>query len=193
MGDRGRGYKRVMIRTLGALAAAIAVLGSQLPAAAQPVPGTELRGIISSSISTKNAYPGEDVLARHVYSSDGSVRDAEMVGTVTSVQRAGQGRPAQISLRFRYLNVNGRTYPIDGVVTAMSANTKSNALKEVGGTVGGMLVGSAIFRTLFAVAGGGILGAIGGFLIAKNNRQNMEIPAGSAIDVHVISARRQAT
>ncbi len=171
---------------------ALAVALTQSVALAQPAPGTELRGTITTSLNTANAYVGEDVLVNNVATADGSIEGAMMRGTVTDVVRAGQGRAAQIRMHFDYLTLaNGRTYPINGVVVSAKAQTKSNAAKEVGGSVVGMLVGNALFKTLFAASGGGIIGAIGGFLVAKNNRQNMVVPAGSVVAVRVATPRRQ--
>ena len=72
-------------------------------------------------------------------------------------------------------------------------NTKSNALKEAGGALAGMLVGNAIGKTLFHTGAGGAVGAIGGFAVAKNNRSNVVVPAGSNVVVQIVSARRQAS
>jgi uncharacterized membrane protein len=76
-------------------------------------------------------------------------------------------------------------------VTQLQAQTKNNGLKEAGGALAGMLVGNAITKTIFGIAGGGLVGAVGGFLIAKNNRENMTIPANSTVTVRVAGARRQ--
>jgi len=117
-----------------------------------------------------------------------------MYGTITHVVRAGQGRSAQIQMTFNRLRLaNGTTYAINGVVTGMQANTKSNAVKEAGGAVAGMLVGNMLLKTIFHASGGGLLGAAGGYLIAKNNRENMTIPAGSVVRVELRSVRRQAS
>jgi hypothetical protein len=116
-----------------------------------------------------------------------------MYGTVTKVVKAGQGRPAQLQMTFTRMRLrDGSTYAIDGVVTGMQANTKNNALKEAGGAVAGMLIGNMIGKAIFHASGGGFLGAIGGFLVAKNNRQNLSVPAGSTVRVSLRSVRRQA-
>ena len=163
------------------------------PALAQPAPGTELRGTITSEVNTKTAYVGQDVMVNNVATSSGSIQGATMRGTVTSVQRAGQGRPAKIQLHFNYLALRGgKTYPINGAVTSVHEQTKSNALKEAGGALAGMLVGNAIFKTLFAASGGGIVGAAGGYLVAHNNRQDMTIPSGSIVVVQLGTVHRQA-
>jgi hypothetical protein len=73
----------------------------------------------------------------------------------------------------------------------MKSTTKNNALKEVGGALGGMIVGNVLGKAV-GINGGGLAGAAGGFLLAKNSKQNMSIPAGSVVTVQLQSARRQA-
>jgi hypothetical protein len=128
-----------------------------------------------------------------VASADGAIRDATLNGTVVTVTRAGQGRNAQIQIQFDSLRrADGERTPVDGVVESMQVQTKSNALKEAGGAIVGMLAGNALFQTLFGVSGGGVIGAVGGFLIAKDNRADVVIPANTAITVQLLSLRRQA-
>lgn len=183
------------MRHLLALAAlAVSVATFTGAADASPVAGTQLAGTMTQSISSNHAYVGETVTLRHVTSSAGDVSGATMYGTVTQVTPAGQGRPGQLKMHFtRLVMPNGATYAVDGVVTGMQSNTKNNALKEAGGALAGMLVGNMIGKTVFHTGIGGFLGAAGGFLIAKNNRQNVEVPSGSAVRVTLRAARRQAT
>ena len=54
-----------------------------------------------------------------------------------------------------------------------------------------MIVGNIIGKKLGTNAGG-LLGAAGGYIYAKNAKQNVTIPANSAVTVQVIRARRQA-
>jgi hypothetical protein len=119
-----------------------------------------------------------------------------MYGTVTRVVRAGQGKTAQLLMTFHRLVLpSGATYAVNGTVTGMQSQTKSNALKEVGGAVAGMIVGNIIGKTIFHASNGigGFLGAAGGYLVAKNNRENMTVPSGSAVRVTLRTARRQAS
>ncbi len=165
-----------------------AMLLLQGPAFAQPSTGQQLRGFIRNSVDSKSAYVGQTVYVDNVASSDGSVQNATLRGRVSAVQHAGQGTPGKIQLHFSSLVLhNGRSYYVDGQVSQMNANTKSNALKEAGGAVAGMLVGNAIFKTLFHSSLGGAVGAAGGFLVAKNNKENMTVPAGSVISVYLAS------
>ncbi len=183
------------MRQLLALAAlAVSMVSFTGIADAQVAAGTDLAGVITQSISSNHAYAGEPVTLRNVSSESGGVRGATLYGTVTSAVPAGQGRPGKVQMHFtRLVLPSGATYAVDGVVSGMQANTKSNALKEVGGAVGGMLLGNIIGKTIFHTGIGGLLGAAGGFLIAKNNRQNVVVPAGTAVRVTVRSARRQAS
>lgn len=163
------------------------------PASAAPYAGMQLAGTLTTGVDTANAYVGQPVIANHVFSENNAVTSGRLYGTVTSVQRAGQGRPARLGITFTKLVLaDGSTYAVDGVVTGMQAQTKNNALKEAGGAVGGMLVGNMLAKTIFHAAGGGIIGAVGGFLIAKNNRANMVVAAGTPVRVTLRSVRRQA-
>ena len=89
------------------------------------------------------------------------------------------------------MNGNGARYSIDSRVTNVNVQTKSNAGKEAGGALAGMLVGNAIGKVLFGGSAGGAIGAAGGFLLAKNNRQNVDVPAGSYIQVELLSVSRR--
>jgi hypothetical protein len=181
-----------MRNILAALAAVSIIPGTGTAALARVAAGTVLTGTLTTSLDTKNAYVGEDVYADDVSSSDGSMQGASMSGQVDEVQTAGQGQAAKIKLRFNWLRLpNGDAVAIDGVVTQLQAETKNNALKEAGGALAGMLVGNAVTKTIFGIAGGGLVGAVGGFLIAKNNHENMVIPSNSQVTVRVASVRRQ--
>lgn len=164
-------------------------------ASAAPYAGAQYAGVITTSVNSANAVAGQSVTLTNVTSEDGSVKGARMYGRVTRVVRAGQGRPAQVQMTFTKLVLaNGTSYAIDGVVTGMQAQTKSNALKEIGGAVAGMIVGNIIGKTIFHAGNGmgGFLGAAGGYLIARNNKENLTVPQGSAVRVTLRSVRRQA-
>jgi hypothetical protein len=164
-------------------------------ASAAPYAGAQYAGVMTKSIDSASAYVGEPVTLSRVTSEDGSVSGATMYGTVTRVVKAGQGRPASLQMTYsRLVLPNGTTYAIDGVVTGMQAQTKNNALKEVGGAVAGMIVGNIIGKGIFHMSGGvpGFLGAAGGYLIAKNNRENVTVPSGSTVRVTLRTVRQQA-
>lgn len=161
--------------------------------AAAPAAGQQYAGIMSRTVDAKSAYVGQPITLTHVTSQDGTIAGATMYGTVTSVVHPSQGKAAQIQMTFTKLVTPSATYAVDGVVSGMTAQTKSNALKEAGGAVAGMLVGNMIGKTIFHASGGGFLGAIGGYLVAKNNRADMTVPAGTTVRVSLRAARRQST
>jgi hypothetical protein len=176
-------------------AAVASVLLLAQVASAAPYAGAQYAGTITTSVDSGSAYVGQPVTLTRVTSEDGSVTGAKMYGTVTRVVKAGQGRPASLQMTFNRLVLpNGTTYAVDGVVTGMQSQTKNNALKEIGGAVAGMIVGNIIGKSIFHMSGGmpGFLGAAGGYLIAKNNRQNVTVPSGSAVRVTLRTVRQQA-
>lgn len=156
--------------------------------------GSLLNGTMDQNLSSNHAYVGQTVTLSNVTSDDGSgtVTHGKLYGSVTSVQAAGQGRPGKIAFTFtRLVTGNGTTYSVDSTVTKANVQTKSNALKEAGGAVAGMLVGNMLSKTIFRSSVGGFLGAAGGFLIAKNSQQNVNVPSGSIIQVRLNAVTRR--
>jgi hypothetical protein len=182
------------IRIAGAVLAGIMMVTMTVAQAALGS-GSLLNGTIDQNLSSNHAYVGETVTLSNVTSDDGSgsVIRGRLYGQVTEVQPAGQGTPGKLRMHFTRLVTPHGTYNVDTRVNGVQAQTKSNAGKEAGGALAGMLVGNAIGKTLFHLGGFGILGAAGGFLLAKNNRQNVNITAGTVVQVQVLSvSRRQA-
>jgi hypothetical protein len=153
-----------------------------------------LTGTLDTPLDSRHSAVGDNVVLTDVVSADGSIRRATLSGTVTAVTRAGQGHNAQIDITFDLLQLrDGTAYHVTGVVQSMQVTTKSNALKELGGALAGMLIGNAVVKTALGVSGGGIAGAVGGYFIAKDNRADVVIPDHSAISVRLLDARRQAS
>lgn len=182
-----------MRHLIGAAAIAASVILTTPFAGAAPYAGAQYAGTVTTTVNSKTAYVGQPVTLTNVSSQSGDVTGATMYGTVTRVVRAGQGRPAELQMSFSRLRLrSGTTYAVNGVVTGMQSNTQNNTLKEVGGAVAGMVVGNMLMKTIFHASGGGFLGAAGGYLIARNNRSDMTVPAGSAVRVTLRTVRRQA-
>lgn len=179
---------------LAAIALATAVAFTAVGASAQVGVGMTLHGTMTQTLDSKSAQVGQTVTLSNVSSSGGSITGATMYGHVTSVQRAGQGRPGKITIAFDRLNTaNGNSYAVQGQVTNLQVQTKSNALKEAGGAVAGMLVGNYLGKVI-GVNWGGLVGATGGFFLAKNNRENVTVPQGTVVSVRLTEVtRRQAS
>jgi hypothetical protein len=181
-----------MIRKLPILLAAAALAVVPLAAVAQITPGTDLSGTIDQSIDSKSAVMGQQFTMSNVHSLDNNVNGATIYGHVCGVQAASQGRSAQLQLCTDKLRTrSGNSYVLDGRIVGAQVVTKSNATNEVAGAVGGMIVGNILGKRLGTNAGG-LLGAAGGYLYAKNAKQNVTIPANTTVTVQVLRARRQA-
>ena len=175
----------------GSLLALIAA--TAIAAQAALTAGSLLNGKINQDLSSNHAYVGERVTLSNVTSVDGSgsVTGGTLYGHVAAVQSAGQGRPGKIELKFDRLVTARATYSVDTTVTQTQTETKNNAVKEAGGALAGMLVGNMIGKTIFQTGVGGVLGAAGGFMLAKNNRENVNIPHGTTVQVRVNAVTRR--
>ncbi len=155
-------------------------------------PGTVLVGSIDQSLDSKNVQVGQRFTMSDVHTQDNNIHGGVIYGHVSDVQRASQGRTAKIELAFDKLRTrSGGSYALSGRATDVQANTKSNTLKEVGGAVAGMIVGNIVGK-MVGTNVGGLLGAGGGYLYAKNSKENVSIPQHSSVSVQVTSAHRQA-
>jgi hypothetical protein len=182
-----------MIRKLATVFAAAAVAFVPLAASAAVSPGTELVGTIDQGVSSKDAVVGQRVTISNVHSQDNKITGAIIYGHVDDVQSAGQGRPGKVSIAYDTLKTRaGNTYQLAGRTTAITENTKSNVVNEAGGAVAGMIVGNILGKKL-GTNMGGLLGAAGGYIYAKNAKQNVTVPANSVVTVQVVSARPQAS
>ncbi|MDP9106640.1 MAG: hypothetical protein M3N49_12000 [Candidatus Eremiobacteraeota bacterium] len=182
-----------MIRKLALALTAAAVAFIPLAASAAITAGTELVGTIDQNVSSKDAVVGQRITISNVHSQDNNVTGAIIYGHVDDVQAAGQGRPGKVSIAYDTLKTRaGNTYALTGRTTGVTENTKSNAVNEAGGAVAGMIVGNIIGKKLGTNLGG-LLGAAGGYVYAKNAKQNVTIPQNSVVTVQVVSARSQAT
>ncbi len=182
-----------MIRKLALAITAAAVAFIPLAASAAVTAGTELIGTIDQNVSSKDAVAGQRITISNVHSQDNNITGAIIYGHVDDVQSAGQGRPGKVSIAFDTLKTrSGNTYALTGRTTGITENTKSNAVNEAGGAVAGMIVGNILGKKL-GTNMGGLLGAAGGYVYAKNAKQNVTIPQNSVVTVQVVSARSQAT
>lgn len=180
---------------LSILGFAAAVMAGSIATASAQVAGSDLNGTIMQSLSSNSAVVGQSVVLRQVVSADGSrrVNGATLYGTVTEVTKANQGRPGSIGMYFsRLVLPNGQQFAVSARPTAMQTKTKSNAGKEAAGALLGMFAGNMIGKTIFHTNIGGAAGAAGGFLLAKNNRQDITVPQYSVVTVHLASVRRQS-
>ncbi len=149
------------------------------------IPGTILSGQLQDSISSHTAQVGDWFVLTDVRSANGHLAGARIRGHIASVIRAGQGRNAQIRLAYDTLiSASGHRYRIYAQTVQLNVQTKNNALKEAGGALAGMLAGNYLGKVMGTNIGGSI-GLAGGFLAAKNNRADVDVPANSTVELRV--------
>jgi len=168
------------------MAAVLTVVALAHAASAQINPGTKMTGTLDRSLNSKDTQVGQTFLLTNSHTSNYDISGATIYGHVAHVQRAGQGTPGKIELEVDKINTkSGGIYKVSGAVSDVEVNTKSNAGKEALAAAGGALVGGLL--------GGGVwaaIGASGGFLVAKNSRQNVTVPEGSLVTVHISSSTK---
>lgn len=189
---------------MSAVVALAAFLASSLAAPAASnitmYSGAELHGRMRSSLDTGSAYVGQrftmDVVPPYP-SGNPAFAGAIMVGEVTHVVHAGQGTKPELSTQIDYIRFSDGT--IADVAGGMTSSTHSNTLRNGGHvaltTIGGMIAGNVIGKTIFHTSGGGLVGAIGGFLVGYNKKSDYTIPAGSDVTLQItktVVIRRQA-
>jgi hypothetical protein len=189
------------LMALGLLAA---FAGSALVASAQEqltlYQGAQINARMRNTIDTGKAHVGDrfvmDVVPPYP-SGNPAFQGAIIAGEVTSVTPAGQGRKPSLGLQFDYLRLaDGSTVDISATMTADQRNQEhKNGLKVALTTLGGMLLGNAIGKTIFHTSGGGVVGAAGGLLYGVNGKTNFALPPGSDVQItlnQTVTIRRQA-
>jgi hypothetical protein len=162
--------------------------------------GAQVNARMRTQIDTGKAHVGDRFVMDVVPpfpSGNPAFQGAIIAGEITSVTSAGQGRKPSLGLQFDYLRLaDGSTVDISATMTADQRKAESkNGLKVALATVGGMLLGNAIGKTLFHVGGGGVVGAAGGLLYGLNGKANFTIPQGSDVQItlnQTVTIRRQA-
>jgi hypothetical protein len=177
-----------MGRKLTTLVAAALLAVVPLAALAQVSPGTVLTGTMDQNYSSNHVQAGDPFTISNVHTADNHINGGTIYGHVASFQKAGQGTPGKINLAFDKLTTrSGSVYRIEGYASNVDVQTKNNTGKELGGAAAGALVGGLLGHGV-----GALIGAGAGGLYAKNNRQDVLIPQGSALSVQVTRSRRQS-
>jgi hypothetical protein len=187
-----------------AMIAVVAFAGTALVAPAQEsltlYQGAQLNARMNGTLDTSKAHVGDpftmDIVPPYP-SGNPAFQGAIISGEVTSVTSAGQGRKPSLGVQFDYLRLaDGSTVNIAASMTQdQRKNETKNGAKVVLSTLGGMLLGNAIGKTLFHVGGGGVVGAAGGLLYGVNQKANFQLPAGSSVLITIdqtVTIRRQA-
>jgi len=189
------------LMALGLLAAFI---GTTLTAPAEEpltlYQGAQINARMRTTIDTGKAHVGDrfvmDVVPPYP-SGNPAFQGGIIAGEVTSVTTAGQGRKPSLGVQFDYLRLaDGSTVDISATMTDdQRKDEHKNGFKVALSTLGGMLLGNAIGKTVFHTGGGGAVGAAGGLLYGLNGKSNFQLPSGSNVLItlnQTVTIRRQA-
>ncbi len=148
--------------------------------------GSQIHAQMQGTLDSGTAYTGERFTATVIPpypENDPTFANATIYGDVIKVVSAGQGRTPELQLNFQTIRLqNGTSYPLNAQMTA--AQTKQQ--QRNGGhvaltTIGGMIAGNIIGKTIFHTGIGGLAGAVGGFLVGYNKKSNVTLPYGSQV------------
>ncbi|HLI95722.1 MAG TPA: hypothetical protein VKT72_06500 [Candidatus Baltobacteraceae bacterium] len=181
------------------------ILAFLLPAAAlaQTVTlqqGQTLNVQMQDNIDSGSAYAGQHFTARVVSpypNDDNTFANAVVHGTVIKVVPAGQGRNPELHFSWDSVTLqNGASYPINAEMTNGGPSSENRNGGHVAlTTIGGMILGNIVGKTIFHTNAGGAIGAAGGFLTGYNKKSNIVLKQGTTVGLTLtrpLMVRRQA-
>lgn len=155
---------------------------------------------MQDTIDSGNAYAGQHFTARVVApypNDDTTFQNAIINGTVVKVVPAGQGRTPELHFAWDSITLqNGTSYPINAIMTTGAPQQQQRNAGHVAlTTIGGMIAGNIIGKTIFHTGLGGAVGAAGGFLVGYNKKSNITMKQGQTFQLTLtrpLMVRRQA-
>jgi hypothetical protein len=163
--------------------------------------GQTLNLQMNDTIDSGSAYAGERFTA-HVaapYPNDDTTFAGAVVnGRVIKVVPAGQGRNPELHFAWESITLqNGTSYPINAELTQGGPQQQNRNGGHVAlTTIGGMIAGNIIGKTIFHTNVGGAIGAAGGFLTGYNKKANITLNQGQTFQLTLtrpLMVRRQAS
>ena len=162
--------------------------------------GQEMNVQMQDTIDSGTAYAGQHFTARVVApypNDDATFSNAIVNGTVIKVVPAGQGRNPELHFAWDSITLqNGASYPINAEMTTGGPTQQNRNGGHVAlTTIGGMIAGNILGKTIFHTNAGGALGAAGGFLVGYNKKSNITFKQGSNFKLTLtrpLMVRRQA-
>jgi hypothetical protein len=162
--------------------------------------GTSITLTSGSRVCT-NTYKAGDkftaTVAETIRGDNGAVipAGATAVVQVTSVKRSENvNDPAQIGLAVQYINVGGKSYPVDAAITSAQVDrvrestTGNDAKKVIGGAVAGAVIGQILGKDTKSTVIGAATGAAAGTAVAMGTADYAGcIPQGGRIVIKLNS------
>lgn len=191
-------YARITITT--ALALVLTVAGAFAQSSPTLYSGSQINAIMDDQLDSGTTQVG-DTFSMHVVapypSNDDTYAGAQITGHVIKVVAAGRGTNPELQLGIdRMILRDGTSVDLPAQVTSAGTKQQSkNGAQVALSTIGGMILGNVIGKTVLHTNGGGIVGAAGGFLYGVNKKANVTLPAQAAVQLTLtrdVTVRRQA-
>lgn len=163
--------------------------------------GQTINVTMNDTIDSGSAYAGERFTAHLVApypNDDVTFSNAVVNGRVIKVVPAGQGRNPELHFAWESITLsNGTSYPVNAEMTQGGPQQQSRNGGHVAlTTIGGMIAGNIIGKTIFHTNAGGAIGAVGGFLTGYNKKSNIALNPGQTFQLTLtrpLLVRRQAS
>lgn len=154
--------------------------------------GLAINTTLGTELNTATAYVGQPITLNVQQPGSGgaaALSGATIYGEVVDVQAAHQGVNPSLAISVNAIKLAGSSaqQPISAKVVRMNPVQGNNFTKEAGGTLGGMLLGNWIGKSLNNNQGG-LIGAAGGYLLTSNSKTNLDVAAGSAVTLQLTDA-----
>lgn len=183
-----------------AMLAAFLLPGIALAQTVSVPKGGTITALMNTTLNSGNAYVGQKFTARVVNpypDNDPTFANAVVTGEVIKVTPAGQGRTPELDLAFNTITLqNGASYPLNAQMTNAQTKHESRSGGHVAlTTIGGMVLGNIIGKTIFHTNAGGAIGAASGFLVGYNKKSNVTLPTNAQLTLTLtrpLLVRRQA-
>jgi hypothetical protein len=163
--------------------------------------GQQVNVQMQDTLDSGSAYAGEHFTARVVApypQDDTTFANAVVHGTVIKVIPAGQGRNPELHFSWDSITLqNGTSYPLNAVMTTGGPKQQNRNGGHVAlTTIGGMIAGNILGKTIFHTNAGGAIGAATGFLVGYNKKANIVMKQGENFQLTLtrpLMVRRQAS
>lgn len=161
-----------------------------IAAAKPPIPsGSIINATLDTALNTADAYIGQPItltVPQNAQDTPSALAGATIYGKVIEAQGAAQGTNPSVQIAVDSIALAKSTdpQPIAAKVLKVDPTQGSMIAKEAAGTLGGMLLGNWIGKSMDSNQGG-LIGAVGGYLLTSNSKANMTVPSGTPVSLEL--------
>ena len=145
--------------------------------------GTDFYGKLQQHIGSKVSKDGDTftlVDTDTLFHKDPALQGAQVTGHLANVSAAGPMHKPAMTLVFDQIQLpDGTTAPVSVQLVSMNAfEPKTHHLRTIGLMIGGAMAGHAMSHQH-----GGLMGAAAGYVLSQQLKTDIDVPAGSVIEL----------